>query len=170
MITVAILINGNPIMARSANNIGKRKENKYKCDDGTIIEHNPDDGAVALAKKMLDTIKEVKEVVEKCNSEKSLDNITNPIRQNFFKAVNEARIRAESLFDTFNLIEDKLACSISEAEKKQKLEDCKEHLTDLKEILELDVNNVIEKELALKHHFNWRIKKLDGCIKELERE
>lgn len=58
MMTVAILINGNPIMARSAVN---RLEEKgvYICDDGSEIKHDPKDGAVALAHKLLDTIKEV---------------------------------------------------------------------------------------------------------------
>ncbi len=65
MITVAILINGKPIYARTAVNrssedLGKDKVNKYLCDEGTWIKHKPKDGAVALAKKMLDTIKEVK--------------------------------------------------------------------------------------------------------------
>lgn len=55
MITVAILVNGNPLTARSARRI---MPNTYKCDDGTIIKHKYEDGAVALAKKLLDTIKE----------------------------------------------------------------------------------------------------------------
>ena len=61
MITVSILINGEPIYARSAVNITKGKSDKseYKCDDGTIIEHKRTEGAVMLAKKMLDTIQEV---------------------------------------------------------------------------------------------------------------
>ena len=54
MLTVAILVNGNPLVARSATRI---KEGVYKCDDGTVIEHKFEDGAVDLAKKMLDTIK-----------------------------------------------------------------------------------------------------------------
>ena len=60
MITVAILINGNPLMARSAENIteGTQGIQKYRCDDGTIIEHRYEDGAVVLSKKLLDTIKE----------------------------------------------------------------------------------------------------------------
>ena len=63
MITVAILINGQPIYTRSAVNVsedtnGKKDKNLYSVDDGTIITHIPDDGVVALAKKMLDTIKE----------------------------------------------------------------------------------------------------------------
>ena len=60
MISVAILINGNPIMARSAVNVSDDygKGNQiYKCDDGTLIEHVYEDGAVILAKKLLDTIK-----------------------------------------------------------------------------------------------------------------
>jgi len=64
MITVSILINGNPLMARSAVNVSDPYCNKdgtcnYKLDTGKIIRHNPNDGAVVLAKKMLDTIKEV---------------------------------------------------------------------------------------------------------------
>lgn len=61
MLSVAIMINGNPIMARSAVNTEKEFDDgcmEYQCDDGTIIHHNPDDGAVSLAKKLLDTIKE----------------------------------------------------------------------------------------------------------------
>lgn len=60
MISVAIMINGNPIMARSAVNKGKMIYNKckYNCDDGSVIYHNPDDGVVELAKLLLDTIKE----------------------------------------------------------------------------------------------------------------
>lgn len=61
MISVAIMINGNPIIARSAVNQGKPKRTdgkvEYFVDDGTKIYHKPSDGAIALAKKMLDTIK-----------------------------------------------------------------------------------------------------------------
>ena len=60
MITVAILINGQPIMARSATNTGEMNgggKTIYSCDDGSIIYHRRDAGAVELAKKMLDTIK-----------------------------------------------------------------------------------------------------------------
>lgn len=60
MLTVAILINGNPLMARSARRV-KTNPNRihvYKCDDGKYIHHAEDDGAVVLAKKLLDTIKE----------------------------------------------------------------------------------------------------------------
>lgn len=62
MISVAIMINGNPIMARSAVNKGEVDKNRpecvYKLDDGTEIIHDPDDGAVKLAIEMLETIKE----------------------------------------------------------------------------------------------------------------
>lgn len=66
MLTVAILINGQPIMARSAVNTGKRlvnevegvRETIYDVDDGSQVHHDPDDGAVALAIKLLGTIKE----------------------------------------------------------------------------------------------------------------
>ena len=62
MITVTILINGQPIITRSA--VRKEKGNRkgkvshYMVDTGNIIEHNYDDGAVPLAKKMLDTVVE----------------------------------------------------------------------------------------------------------------
>lgn len=61
MITVTILINGQPLYTRSAFRLeGKQGEVcKYKCDDGSIITHNYNDGAVQLAHKLLDTIKEL---------------------------------------------------------------------------------------------------------------
>ena len=62
MITVAILINGQPIMARSAVNSGAILPNGaviYDVDDGSQIHHRPSDGAVQLAMKMLETIQEV---------------------------------------------------------------------------------------------------------------
>jgi len=60
MITVAILINGNPIMARSA--VNKREfddkgRTKYEVDTGDVIWHDPAIGAVELAQLMLKTIK-----------------------------------------------------------------------------------------------------------------
>ncbi len=60
MISVVILINGNPIMARSARNTGDLLTGgcEYTVDDGSTIAHNPDDGAVKLAIKLLGTIKE----------------------------------------------------------------------------------------------------------------
>ena len=61
MLTVAILINGNPIMARSAVNTGKKASGGrigYKLDTGDIVWHNPANGAVALAKALLETIHE----------------------------------------------------------------------------------------------------------------
>ena len=59
MITVTIFINGSPIFTRSARNQSKVKNSKtlYKVDDGSEIWHKRDDGAIKLAKKMLDTIK-----------------------------------------------------------------------------------------------------------------
>ena len=62
MISVSIAINGESILARSAVNTGQKSANpsatimKYKVDDGSKIWHDPDDGCVALAKKMLNTI------------------------------------------------------------------------------------------------------------------
>lgn len=59
MITAAILINGQPIMARSATNTGRKRDGKtiYLVDDGSTVLHDPDDGAVELAKLLLGTIK-----------------------------------------------------------------------------------------------------------------
>ena len=63
MITVAILINGNPLVAKCAvNQITKMDKNEkgetpYKVDSGEIIWHKPEDGAVVLAHKLLDTIR-----------------------------------------------------------------------------------------------------------------
>ncbi|MCP6727643.1 MAG: hypothetical protein KJI69_06555 [Patescibacteria group bacterium] len=68
MITVSILINGQPIATRSAKRIKdfkhvKTEKNKkvslYRMDDGEEIIHAPSDGALKLAKKMLDRIKEI---------------------------------------------------------------------------------------------------------------
>lgn len=42
-------------MARSARRV---KPGVYACDDGSIINHDYEDGAVELAHKMLKTIKE----------------------------------------------------------------------------------------------------------------
>lgn len=59
MLTVSILINGKPIYTRTVVNRIKEKGG-YVCDDGTLIEHRADDGAIELAIKALKTIKEVK--------------------------------------------------------------------------------------------------------------
>lgn len=59
MITVAILINGQPIVAKAATNQGivnDKGETAYRTDAGQTIWHDRDSGAVALAHKMLDTI------------------------------------------------------------------------------------------------------------------
>lgn len=60
MITVAILINGNPIVAKNAVNQGRRNrkgETAYKTDSGEIVWHDPEEGAVALCHKLLSTIR-----------------------------------------------------------------------------------------------------------------
>lgn len=63
MITVTILINGQPIYTRSAVNISpvgtpSVEAHTYHLDTGEKLKHKRTDGAVVLAKKMLDTIKE----------------------------------------------------------------------------------------------------------------
>lgn len=57
MITVSILINGQPIFTRTAVNRIKEKGG-YVLDTGEIVKHDPEDGAVRLAIKLLKTIKE----------------------------------------------------------------------------------------------------------------
>ena len=63
MISVTIFINNKPIYTRSAVNrsevYGKGMQT-YEVDDGSVIKHKYEAGAVALAKKLLDTIKESK--------------------------------------------------------------------------------------------------------------
>lgn len=61
MITVAILINGKPLMARSAiNRVEKNEagETKYETDAGDTIWHKSDEGAAKLGVKLLESIKE----------------------------------------------------------------------------------------------------------------
>lgn len=61
MITVAILINGQPIFTRSAVRVEmKNGTGYYRCDDGQVIQHRYSSGAVPLAQKLLKTIKEPK--------------------------------------------------------------------------------------------------------------
>ena len=62
MITVNILINGQPIFTRSAENIKVKPDNEnsiYQLDTGYFLEHKRKDGAIKLAIKMLKTIKEL---------------------------------------------------------------------------------------------------------------
>ncbi len=58
MLTVTISVNGKTIYARSVVNRLKEK-GAYICDDGSEIKHDPDEGAVKLAIKALETIVEV---------------------------------------------------------------------------------------------------------------
>jgi hypothetical protein len=65
MITVSILINGQPIFSRSATNITEEKggmfglgKQVYRVDTGELVAHRYEDGAVKLAIKLLKTIKE----------------------------------------------------------------------------------------------------------------
>jgi hypothetical protein len=61
MITVVIYINERPVFTRSARNmkdVAADGSTRYDVDDGSRIWHKREDGAVALAKEMLETIKE----------------------------------------------------------------------------------------------------------------
>lgn len=60
MITVSILINGQPIFTRSAVNRGECAPGiyEYELDTGELLTHKRDMGAVPLAIQMLKTIKE----------------------------------------------------------------------------------------------------------------
>lgn len=67
MIGVYITINGTTIFARTA--VNRLKEHGvYVADDGSRIEHNPDDGAIVLAKKLLDTIVDDPDEVSLCTN------------------------------------------------------------------------------------------------------
>lgn len=66
MLSVTICINNQPIFTRTAvrkARLHKRADkpddlHNYLVDDGSMIQHHFSDGAVVLAKKLLDTIKE----------------------------------------------------------------------------------------------------------------
>ena len=64
MLTVSILINGQPLFTRSAHRRtskwAKGKKDAYLVDTGEQVFHDIDDGAVKLAIKLLKTIKEQK--------------------------------------------------------------------------------------------------------------
>ncbi len=60
MITITVLINGQPIATRSARRVSEEKDHcKYKMDDGNIIKHKPEKGAIHLAKLMLNKITDI---------------------------------------------------------------------------------------------------------------
>lgn len=68
MISVTICINNRPIVHRSAVNVRRNKHAKlgqaicdYEVDDGRVLVHDRDEGAVALAIRMLEGVHEVKE-------------------------------------------------------------------------------------------------------------
>ncbi len=65
MITVSILINGEPLYTRSAVN-RLEEHGHYILDTGERIIHEPEDGAVALAIKMLHTIEDRIEELSLC--------------------------------------------------------------------------------------------------------
>ncbi len=59
--SVSININGNVLMARSCRNTGESDgegRTRYVVDDGSVVWHRQSDGAVELAKKLLETIQD----------------------------------------------------------------------------------------------------------------
>lgn len=67
MIGVYITINGEPIFARTA--VNRLKEHGvYVCDDGNTIKHDPEDGAVKLAIKMLELIESDPDAISLCDN------------------------------------------------------------------------------------------------------
>ncbi len=67
MITVTISINGEPIYTRTA--VNRLVEHGiYILDTGERIHHNPEEGAIALAVKMLHTIYENPDELTLCDN------------------------------------------------------------------------------------------------------
>lgn len=67
MISVTIFINGEPLFARTAVN-RLEEHGVYILDTGERIMHDPEDGAIALAIKMLHTIHEDPDELSLCNN------------------------------------------------------------------------------------------------------
>lgn len=62
MLTVVIYINQVPILSRSCHRVQTgQRSNVYKVDDGRTIVHKGEDGAVKLAIKLLEGIKNTDE-------------------------------------------------------------------------------------------------------------
>jgi hypothetical protein len=62
MITVSILINGKAIFTRSAINttrLNSKGETIYEVDDGKVVSHKREEGAIKLGIKLLKLIKEL---------------------------------------------------------------------------------------------------------------
>lgn len=59
-VTAQVIINGEVIFARTARNIKQIKGDlySYQVDDGSEIQHIRTDGAVKIAIKLLETVKE----------------------------------------------------------------------------------------------------------------
>ena len=82
MISVSIFINNNPILTRSAVNSGRinheTRSTEYDLDNGSVVIHDPSQGATKLAIKMLETIKNPGQIdrksqtKSKCNTRKEL--------------------------------------------------------------------------------------------------
>jgi hypothetical protein len=63
MLTVTITVNGKTVYARSAHRRTSRwnrgQESCYLTDAGDLVYHDPEKGIIKLAKKLLDSIKEI---------------------------------------------------------------------------------------------------------------
>lgn len=60
LITVCILIDGNPVVARNALNLSEitpQGETKFRADSGEIVLHKKSDGIKSMAHKLIDLIK-----------------------------------------------------------------------------------------------------------------
>lgn len=95
MISVSIAINGTATLTRSAWNTGFKgagKTTRYDTDAGDSIYHDPREGCVVLAKKMLDTLKvDVKEG-DKSDREKVREDIIERI----LKVDEDLEVRKEA--------------------------------------------------------------------------
>jgi len=59
IVTVLVLRNGRTVASMSATDLGPVKDtnwNRYRLDAGATIQHDPDDGVVDLAIKMLNLV------------------------------------------------------------------------------------------------------------------
>jgi len=69
MIECKILINGYPVFWKQAVRQVEKfpgRDALYKTGDGFFIRHNPDDGAIELAKKLMDSWENFRDERNRC--------------------------------------------------------------------------------------------------------